>query len=939
MYGKIAPLVLRNKISTGLLLALVSAFGLQPVKADFKDDIDFTKLKAEYGNSLPDVSGVKLIQVEYMRGGYWAPYPSDELAGKNLTYITNTFGGYSSHAYEVGCYLAGSATSITPGLTGWSCYEATNYCAQQSLMSGRSGPPMVSTWDIENHSWGGNDMINGKTNLQRMDFRIERDNVVAVVGIDNGCSTPMSMMFANAYNVISVGSSTGDHPHTGSTMEVTGRVKPELVGTATWTSYATPIVSSCATLLVAETKRTPALAAARSALVIKALLMAGATKEEFPGWQHTKSQPLDTVYGAGEVNIYNSYKVLVGGRQQPLAGTTLSLNGWDENTSSVSPKRLYYFTVPSGKKLALSAVLAWYRHVQPDIYWQAPVSVVNNLDLVLWKADGSFNLQSKVNESISTIDNVEHIYEINLTAGAYALEVVAPIGGEKYGIAWRGALSDDGSTPVVVPPSTFSGASFESPYVGSNNFSAFAYNPSGSAWTFAGKSGVSGNGSGFTDHNPSAPDSAQVGFIQLTGSIEQNVTFTAGTYAITAQVAQRGTCQYQNQIVDVYVDGAKVGSFSPSSSNYTAVATNAFNVTDGVHNVKFIGEATLDATLFIDALSIVAAPSAPPPPATVTFGTASFEAPNVGSNNFSAFAYNPSGSAWTFVGYSGVAGNNSGFTDHNPSAPDGTQVGFIQLTGSFEQSVTFTAGTYTITAQAAQRGTWQSQNQTVDVYVDGSKVGSFSPPSSAYTAVATNTFAVSGGLHTVKFVGEATLDSTLFIDALAIVASSGTVATPAPQPVSIVESGFESPSVGTNNFSAFAYNPTGSAWTFAGKSGLAGNGSGFTDNNPSAPQGSQVAFLQGASAVVSQSLNFAASGTYNLVISIASRGGQWNVAQQVVSVYLDGNQAGTFAPNSTSYQTYSVAFSAAAGTHVLSFRGTVDADSTALIDDVVIIGP
>src|SRR5262249_30207215 len=71
--------------------------------------------------------------------------------------------------------------------------------------------------------------------------------------------------------------------------------------------------------------------------------------------------------------------------------------------------------------------------------------------------------------------------------------------------------------------------------------------------------------------------------------------------------------------------------------------------------------------------------------------------------------------------------------------------------------------------------------------------------------------------------------------------------------------GFETHSVGAGSY---AYDPTGSPWTFSGKtdngSGLASNGSAF--NNPSAPEGSQVAFLQ-ATGSISQVINLDA-GTY-----------------------------------------------------------------------------
>jgi len=85
--------------------------------------------------------------------------------------------------------------------------------------------------------------------------------------------------------------------------------------------------------------------------------------------------------------------------------------------------------------------------------------------------------------------------------------------------------------------------------------------------------------------------------------------------------------------------------------------------------------------------------------------------------------------------------------------------------------------------------------------------------------------------------------------------------------ISVPGSGFETPALGSGA-NAYQYHPTGSNWTFGpnsgvdgagnviGGSGLTGNNSGFTSSNPGAPEGSQVAFLQGGSAnFISQSLS------------------------------------------------------------------------------------
>ncbi|MBY0526199.1 MAG: hypothetical protein K2R98_22585 [Gemmataceae bacterium] len=152
---------------------------------------------------------------------------------------------------------------------------------------------------------------------------------------------------------------------------------------------------------------------------------------------------------------------------------------------------------------------------------------------------------------------------------------------------------------------------------------------------------------------------------------------------------------------------------------------------------------------------------------------AGFELPHQGIGT-SAYAYAPSGSAWTFSASSGVAGNGSGFTSGNPDAPQGTQVGFLQDAGSsISQAFFFDAGTYTIHFDAAQRQNYQPAGaQTIEVRVDGNLVGTFTPGSS-YTLQTTGSFTVTAGNHTIAFLGLTSGDSTAFIDDVKVAAVSG----------------------------------------------------------------------------------------------------------------------------------------------------------------------
>ncbi len=691
---------------------------------------------------------------------------------------------------------------------------------------------------------------------------------------------------------------------------------------------------------------------------------------------------------------------------------------------------------------------------------------------------------------------------------------------------------------------------FETPNIGSGS-SAYRYNPTGSAWTFTGTAGLTGNSSAFTSGNPSAPQGTQVAFLQMTGNISQTFALVGGTYNLSFRAAQRGN-QPSSQAVRVLIDGAQVGTITPSGTSYGTYTTGVFTVASGQHTLSFVGLNPNggDNTAFLDQVafnSVAVAPAvavsdggtavanggnvnfgttpagvpitktftitntgtanltlsavnvggaafsltSPPgslslaPNASTTFtvqfnwafagsfsgavsfttndpnnpnvsftlagstsvvnpgglADGSFETPNIGSGS-SAYRYNPTGSAWTFTGSAGLTGNGSAFTSGNPNAPQGSQVAFVQTTGSISQTFSLTAGTYTVSFNAAQRGNYQSSSQTVRVLIDGVAVGTITPSGASYASYSTGVFTVAAGAHTLTFVGLNPNggDNTAFLDQVAFnstvaapaltVSESGTAVvsggttnfgtTLAGVPVTktytitntgtanltlgavnvtgtgftltsplgssslapnasttftvqfsaasagnftgnvsfatndpnnpsfnfnlsasvsaavvLADGGFETPNVGSGG-SAYRYNPTGSAWTFTGTSGLTGNNSGFTSGNPNAPQGSQAAFVQ-MTGSVSQTLNLAA-GTYTVSFSAAQRANYQN-SFQTVRVLIDGVAVGTITPSGTSYATYSTgAFTVAAGSHTLTFVGLNPngGDNTVFLDQVVI---
>ena len=434
--------------------------------AGFKEDIGLTALLAELGGGAPTGAGVSVSQVEgVVETNYSAIITDPELSGKTFTLKSGATGG-SGHATFVARNLCGSTNGVAPGITQIDAYEVNSWLTTGFLRVGNSmAAPLVESRRIQNHSWAAycqNQDTNNPSSLpqstaeeiiRRFDFVIQRDGFVAIVGLNNGNINLVPALMGHSYNAISVGVANGNHSTGGTTFETAGRIKPEIVSSSSegdTVSYACGVVSGAAALLLQKADTTSALVNARTnSEVIKALLLAGATKSQFPSWTRTSTQPLDLVYGAGRLNIQNSYHLLAAGEQAPSSSVTVSNRGWDFATTTASPSR-YFLDVPAGYALTnFSVVLTWNRKVVdigPGAAFTMSVSVAD-LNLRLYNATG-FTLGAQMDGSLSTIQNVEHIFTNTLPAGRYALEVTSDTISTDYALAWGGTLQAQISTSV-----------------------------------------------------------------------------------------------------------------------------------------------------------------------------------------------------------------------------------------------------------------------------------------------------------------------------------------------------------------------------------------------------------------------------------------------------------------------------------------------------------
>lgn len=455
--------------------------------AGWQDDLGYTQLKNELGSSLPTGRGVSITMVEAnsLTGDY-APstiaFPdSGNFAGKAFSFQSGLPSGVSSHALSVASYITGSNTnpltgiaSVAPeaGLAAYAsqitCFEAGHWLQQGSLQFGAGSLPLPGTSPIANHSWisyVGESLpaIVAQDVLRRADYQIHTSNVLAVVGLNNGANTAIPELMASAYNVLSVGLTDQSLTYNGHSTGVTpttvdgpGRVKPEIVVpmsgqlfTTAATSYAAAITTSCAAFLMEVAQNNPSLQDATQSEVMRALLLTGARKSPIPTWTNTTTRPLDTHFGAGELNLRNSYYTLTAGAQPPTtpADPPRHFRGWAYQSSlDAGQTHTYVFAIPDGcVARELSATLVWNRQ-----FPLAPLLVpaLPNLDLRLYTAaNGTPDTELTRSESGangSVPHPLEHIYQHDVPAGHYAWQVVnAPISSftTSYGLAWRAALA------------------------------------------------------------------------------------------------------------------------------------------------------------------------------------------------------------------------------------------------------------------------------------------------------------------------------------------------------------------------------------------------------------------------------------------------------------------------------------------------------------------
>jgi hypothetical protein len=467
-----------------LLAAMFMGIGLATsARAAVLDDVGFNRLKQELGSAISTGNGIAVAQSEAsFANGFYPTVSHADFSG--ITWVQGSGSQTASvHATNVGRNFYGTAGSVAPEISSVANYTALGWLNEDYLHTLTNQLPAKSSARVANHSWisfgTNNDALNS---LHRTDWLVETDDFIQVAGINNlmaGEESPAAL-FAGAFNVIAVGVTSGNHsPGTESLSAPytsTNRVRPHLVAPTNQTSFASPLVASTAALLIDLAHDHPALSNgtrltsagrnnrtitnAESSEVIRAALMAGANRQAITdaanGFTYAASSTngLDTRFGAGQLDVYQSYHVISAGEHDARERSNnqdIKLYGFDYEANFVANQtRTYRFSIDEVTR-EFAATLSWNIDINLELVngvYQDPAVDLTNLNLQL----RDLATGQSVAVSNGQHDTTENLYIPVLGKGDYEL-VVSGTGffpgspwTADYGLAWRFAPR---STPLM----------------------------------------------------------------------------------------------------------------------------------------------------------------------------------------------------------------------------------------------------------------------------------------------------------------------------------------------------------------------------------------------------------------------------------------------------------------------------------------------------------
>jgi len=415
-----------RRLQSAILLIISSS----PLFADWRTDIGWNELQ-EWSTlnsvTLPDTSSVHIGMTEAGTTSYAPDTANSQFTDGTLT-ITDVTGASispSGHATSVASRFFGNTLSLAPDVLQADIYQVDDFISRIQNLSHSSWTPRVMS-----HAYVSVDTVDVATTTalaQHFDKTTTDSDLLHIVGASNSTGAAPPQIWSYTYNSISVGVTDGSHSYgtVATGYEGAGRQKPEVVNPQTTTSVSTGATASVATLLRARAE-SHSSTNAKLPVVIKCCILAGADKSKFSDWDNTGTRPIDEIYGAGETNIFSSFRII---NENESATGNVPIRGWDYSSIRRSTAE-YTITIPSYASSAkLCANLSWDRTVGTSY------NTLTNFSLTL--KDSSNNTLFSSN---SPVDNIEHIWQTNLTPGSYTLTVDKSNQSRSntpYALAWR----------------------------------------------------------------------------------------------------------------------------------------------------------------------------------------------------------------------------------------------------------------------------------------------------------------------------------------------------------------------------------------------------------------------------------------------------------------------------------------------------------------------
>ena len=477
----LAPDRLINRVMPSAAVIAMTLFSHSSA-ATIAEDLGYDDLSALLGASVPDGANTSVIQVE--AGSNWFPDTANaDFAGKTIIDLgVPSSPGTSNHATNVGRRFYGTNLSFTPAITDVGVYDVNGFLfnfLQFNML------PVSTPWTtdrrVANHSWVGSNFVDENDDpvpeatadvLRRLDWVIHEDEYINIAGPNNGGSA--RPLLTTAYNVVTVGRTDAAHLQTVSALDsvyISGRPAIHVVAPQPSSSTAAPYGSSVAVLLIEAAQNNPGWSSgsttnrsgdtlynAERSETIKAAMMAGATRFRMntlangniidyrvnPANQTDNG--LDWRYGAGQIDVYDSYLILAAGEQasnQDGGAGPVGFTGFDYDPAfggSAGSNNVAEYdlgTASAGQLLAAS--LVWNIDVTGPAGPSAFNTATELYDLNLQLIDTTGGGNTVVASSTSSIDNTETIYFELVPGNDYRLRVDESGSNFNwdYALAWR----------------------------------------------------------------------------------------------------------------------------------------------------------------------------------------------------------------------------------------------------------------------------------------------------------------------------------------------------------------------------------------------------------------------------------------------------------------------------------------------------------------------